>query len=109
MRTPVILVAGQKDTDPVVGVEALTVRLVAAHAGAVPLVAAVSPPTADLVSVQSVSVAGLSAAGGEHTAVARHGVEELGRSGVGVGESGTSYAIGDGAAASSHLTASGLR
>src|ERR1700733_4417782 len=35
------------------GVEALTARLAAAHAGAVPLIAAVAPPAADPVSLQS--------------------------------------------------------
>jgi hypothetical protein len=37
------------------------------------------------------------------SAVAAEGVEELGRAGVGVGESGVSYAAGDAAAASSYL------
>jgi hypothetical protein len=60
------------------GVEALTARLAAAHAGAVPLIAA-----------------GFSIHGGQHAAVAAQGAEELGRSGVGVGESGASYASGD--------------
>jgi hypothetical protein len=53
------------------------------------------------VSLQS--AAGFSIRGGEHTAMAAQGVEELGRSGVGVGESGASYASGDAAAASSYL------
>jgi PE family len=84
-------------------VEALTARLAAAHAGAVPLITAVVPPAADPVSLQS--AAGFSVRGGAHTAVAAQGVEELGRSGIGVGESGTSYAAGDAAAASSYLPA----
>ena len=74
------------------GVEALTARLAAAHAGAVPLIAAVAPPAADPVSLQS--AAGFSIHGSQH-AVAAQGAEELGRSGVGVGESGASYASGD--------------
>ncbi|MGH7732802.1 MAG: PE domain-containing protein, partial [Gemmatimonadales bacterium] len=53
------------------------------------------------------SAAELSMHGGEHAAVAAQGVEELGRSGVGVGESGVSYATGDAAAASSYLIAGG--
>jgi hypothetical protein len=35
--------------------------------------------------------------------VAAEGAEELGRAGVGVGESGASYAAGDAAAAASYL------
>jgi hypothetical protein len=77
-------------------VEALTARLAAAHAGAVPLIAAVAPPAADPVSLQS--AAGFSVHGSQHAALAAEGTEELGRSGVGVGESGASYASGDAAA-----------
>jgi hypothetical protein len=84
-------------------VEALTARLAAAHAAAVPLITAVVPPAADPVSLQT--AAGFSAQGDEHAVVAAQGVEELGRSGVGVGESGVSYATGDAAAASSYLVA----
>ncbi|MGH7734497.1 MAG: PE family protein [Gemmatimonadales bacterium] len=86
-------------------VEALTARLATAHANAVPVITAVVPPAADPVSLQS--AAGLSAHGGEHAAVAADGVQELGRSGIGVGESGASYAAGDAAAASSFLVAGG--
>lgn len=84
-------------------VEALTARLAAAHAAAAPLVTAVMPPAADAVSLQT--AAGLSARGVEHNTVAAQGVEELGRSGIGVGESATSYAAGDAMAASSYLVA----
>jgi PE family len=63
-------------------IEALTARLAAAHAGAAPVITAVVPPAAD---------------------PAAQGVAELGRSGIGVGESGASYAAGDAAAASSYL------
>ena len=84
-------------------VEALTARLAAAHAAAAPLVSAVVPPAADAVSLQI--AAELSAHGLQHNTVAAQGVEELGRSGVGVGESGTSYATGDAMAASSYLIA----
>jgi len=84
-------------------VEALTARLAAAHAAAAPLVSAVMPPAVDAVSLQT--AAGLSAYGAQHNTVAAHGVEELGRSGVGVGESGASYAAGDAMTASTYLVA----
>lgn len=84
-------------------VEALTARLAAAHAAAAPLVSTVLPPAADPVSLQT--AVGFSTHGTEHTVVATEAVTELGRSGVGVGESGTSYATGDAAAASSYLIA----
>ncbi|MCV7399085.1 PE family protein [Mycobacterium fragae] len=86
-------------------VEALTARLAGAHAGAAPLITAVVPPAADFVSLQS--AAELSAHGAQHATVAAQGVEELGRSGVGVGAGGASYAAGDAAAASSYLLAGG--
>jgi hypothetical protein len=88
-------------------VEALTARLAAAHAGAAPLITAVIPPAADAVSLQT--AAGFSAQGAEHTAVATQGIEELGRSGIGVGESGVSYATGDAQGASTYLMARGGR
>jgi hypothetical protein len=84
-------------------VEALTARLAAAHAAAAPLVTAVLPPAVDPVSLQT--AVGFSAYGAEHAAVAAQGVEELGRSGAGVGESGASYAAGDAMAASSYVIA----
>jgi PE family len=82
-------------------IEALTARLAAANAGAAPLITAVVPPAADPVSLQS--AAAFSMRGGEHAVAAAQGVIELGRSGVGVDESGASYAAGDAAAASSYL------
>jgi PE family len=85
------------------GVEAITARLAAAHASAAPLITAVAPPAADPVSLQT--AAGFSAQGSEHATVAAEGVEELGRAGIGVGESGTSYAAGDAAAAATYLGA----
>jgi PE family len=85
------------------GVEALTARLAAAQAGAAPLITAVVPPAVDPVSLQT--AAEFSVAGNRHAAVAAQGAEELGRSGVGVGEAGISYATGDAAAASSYLIA----
>ncbi|OSC41394.1 PE family protein [Mycobacterium decipiens] len=90
-----------------VAVEALTARLAAAQAVAAPLITAVAPPAADPVSLQ----AGLefSALGDEHAAVVTEGIEELGRSGVGVGESGASYVVGDAVAASSYLAPGGSR
>ena len=81
-------------------VEALTARLVAAQADAAPLITAVAPPAVDPVSLQT--GAAFSVAGTLHAAVAAQGSEELGRSGVGVGEAGISYATGDAAAASSY-------
>jgi PE family protein len=84
-------------------VEALTTRLAAAHAAAAPVVSAVVPPAVDPVSLQT--AVGLSAHGAQHNTMAALGVEELGRSGVGVGESGTSYATGDATAAASYLIA----
>lgn len=86
-------------------VESLAARLAAAHAGAAPLIAAVLPAAMDPVSLQT--AAEFSAAGRQHAAVAAQGTEELDRSSVGVGESGTSYAIGDVAAAVSYLIAGG--
>ena len=87
-------------------VEALTARLAAAHAAAAPMITAVIPPAADPVSLQT--AVGFSAQGAEHAAVAAQGVQELGRSGLGVGESGVSYATGDAMAASTYLTARGV-
>ena len=86
-------------------VEALTARLAAAHAAAAPLITAVAPPAADPVSLQLAG--GFSAQGQEHAAVAAQGVDDLGRSGVGVCQSGISYASGDAAAASSYGIAGG--
>ncbi len=83
------------------GIAALTTRLAAAHGGAAPLITAVVPPAADPVSLQS--AAAFSMRGDEHAAVAAQGFQELGRSGIGVGESGASYAAGDAAAASSYV------
>ena len=86
-------------------VEALAARLAAAHGAAAPTVTAVIPPAADAVSLQT--AAGFSAHASQHQAVAAQGIEELGRSGVGVGESGVSYATGDAMAASSYMIARG--
>ena len=86
-------------------VEALTARMSAAHAAAAPMVTAVLPPAADPVSLQT--AAGFSANAAEHQAVAAQGIEELGRSGIGVGESAASYASGDALAASSYVIARG--
>jgi hypothetical protein len=84
-------------------VEALTARLAAAHAAAAPVVTAIVPPAADTVSLQTAAT--MSAHGAQHNTMAALGVEELGRSGVGVGQSGISYATGDAMAASSYLIA----
>ena len=82
-------------------VDAITARLAAAQAGAAPAITAVVPSAADPVSLQT--AAGFSAQGSEHAAVAAEGVAELGRAGVGVGESGVSYVAGDVAAAATYL------
>lgn len=87
-------------------VEALTARLAAAEAGASPLISAVLPPAADPVSLQT--AVGFSAHGAEHSVMGAQGVAELGRAGVGTGESAVSYATGDASAASSYLIAGGL-
>lgn len=84
-------------------VEALTAKLAAAHAAAAPMISAVLPPAADPVSLQT--AAAFSAHGSAHNVIAAQGAEELGRAGIGVGESGTSYATGDAMAASSYLIA----
>lgn len=81
-------------------VEALTARLAATHAGAVPVITAVIPPAADPVSLQGAAT--LSLFGGRHAEVAAQGAAELGRSGIGIGEAGVSYAVGDAAAASGY-------
>jgi hypothetical protein len=81
-------------------IEALTARLAAANAGAAPLITTVVPPAADPVSLQS--AAGFSVHGSEHTAAAAQGAMELGRAGVGVGDSGVGYAARDAAAAASY-------
>jgi hypothetical protein len=81
-------------------VDAITARLAAAQAGAAPAITAVVPSAADPVSLQT--AAGFSAQGSEHAAVAAEGIEELGRAGIGVGESGVSYVAGDVAAAATY-------
>ena len=85
--------------------EALTARMAAAHAAAAPVVTAVLPPAADVVSLQTAT--GLSANGVQHQSIAARGVEELGRSGIGVGDSAASYVSGDAMAATSYLIARG--
>jgi hypothetical protein len=86
-------------------VEALTARLAAAHAAAAPTITAVLPPAADPVSLQT--AVAFSAHGSQHNVIAAQGTEELGRAGIGVGESGTSYATGDAMAAVSYSVARG--
>jgi hypothetical protein len=81
-------------------IEALTGRLAAANAGAAPLITVVGPPAADPVSLQN--AAGFSVRGGEHSAAVAQGAEELGRAGIGVGDSGASYAARDAAVAASY-------
>ncbi len=88
-------------------VEALAARLATAHAEAAVVTAVVVPPAADPVSLQN--AAGFSAHAVHHNGVATVGVTELGRSGVGVAESGVSYATGDAQVAGSYLLARGGR
>jgi hypothetical protein len=85
--------------------EALTAQLAAAHGAAIPAITAGAPPAADPVSLEA--AAAFSAHGSRHAAVATEAAQVLGRSGVGVGESGTSYAAGDAAAAASYWVAQG--
>lgn len=73
-------------------IEAVTARLAAA----------VIPPGSDSVSV--CNAVEFSVHGSQHVAMAAQGVEELGRSGVGVAESGASYAARDALAAASYLS-----
>jgi hypothetical protein len=54
---------------------------------------------------EGLAATGFSARDGEHAVVAAQGVEELGRSGVGVGESAASYVTRNASAASSYLIA----
>lgn len=82
-------------------IEAVTARLAAAHRGG-PVIAAVIPPGSDSVSV--CNAVEFSVHGSQHVAMAAQGVEELGRSGVGVAESGASYAARDALAAASYLS-----
>lgn len=86
-------------------VEALTARLAAAHAAAAPVIGAVVPPAADPVSLETATEFSLH--GAEHTAVGAQAVEELGRAGTGVAESGASYTTGDIQAATTYLIARG--
>jgi hypothetical protein len=65
----------------------------------------VLPPAADAVSLQT--AVALNANAAAHEAIAGQGVTELGRAGVGVAESGTSYVTGDAMAASSYVIARG--
>lgn len=88
-------------------VESLTARLVGANSAAAAVTNVVVPPAADPVSLQA--AAGLSAHSAHHDVVAAQGGQELGRSGVGVTDSGTSYATGDTQAAATYLTARGGR
>jgi hypothetical protein len=79
---------------------AITARLASAQTGSAPLITAVMPPAADPVSLQT--AIGFSLRGGQHAVVAAQGADELGRSGVGVAESGARYAAHDAAAAASY-------
>lgn len=86
-------------------VEALTARLAAAHTSAAALTTTVVAPAADPVSLQNALT--LSAHGAQHNTMATRGVANLGRAGLGVGQSGISYATGDADAATAYLLARG--
>jgi hypothetical protein len=64
-----------------------------------------SSTAVDPVSLQT--SAAFSAAGNAHQLVATQGAEELGRSGIGVGEASASYETGDAAAAATYLGTGG--
>jgi hypothetical protein len=70
-----------------------------------PLITAVAPPAVESVSLQS--AAAFSVHGSDDAAIGAQGVEELGCAGVGVKESGASYATGGAAAAASYLGGGG--
>jgi hypothetical protein len=86
-------------------VEAIAARLAAAHAAAAPVISMVLPPAVDPVSMQA--ALDFSTQGSQHAAVVADGVEVLGRAGIGVAAAGTSYAVGDAAAASAYLGSGG--
>lgn len=86
-------------------VEALAARLAATHTSAAALTASVVPPAADPVSLQN--AAALSAHSAQHTTIAAAGVANLGRAGLGVGQSGVNYATGDAEAAMVYLLTRG--
>lgn len=74
-------------------IEAITARLLAAHAAAAPAITAVVPPAVDPVSVQTAVELGLKA--DLHQSAAGDGAAELGRSAAGVADTATSYTEGD--------------
>lgn len=86
-------------------VEALTARLAAAHTGAAAMTTAVVAPAVDPVSLQN--AAALNAHAAQHNTMAVAGVANLGRAGLGVGQSGISYATGDAEAATVYLLTGG--
>lgn len=73
------------------------------------LLNAVNAPTQTLLGRPLVGDGADGASGpvGQHAAIAGEGVEELGRSGVAVGESGIGYAAGDAVAAATYLVSGG--
>jgi hypothetical protein len=81
-------------------VGALATRLTAAHAGAAPLMRAVTPAT---LSLRSVTETG--ARNNRYLEAISRGVEGQSRHGAEMGESGTSHAGGDEAAATSFFRA----
>lgn len=86
-------------------VEGLTAGPTVAQASAASITAMV-PPAADPVSLHN--AVAFSVRGGQHAAVAGQGVEHLGRSGVGVARSNTTYSTGHALAASSYPASRGV-
>ncbi|AWV47419.1 PE-family protein [Mycobacterium leprae Kyoto-2] len=82
-------------------IEALTAHLATVHAEAAPFIMEVIPPGSGSVSVQN--QVGFNVHGCQYVAMTAHGAEELGRWGVGVAESGVSYALRDAFAVASYL------
>ena len=85
-------------------VAALTGRLLGSNATHLVATSAILPPGSDLVSTKV--AASLIAEGAEHNVMTGMGSAQLGLSSEGVGESSTSYAIGE-AEATAIYTASG--
>lgn len=87
-------------------VEALTARMIAAHAAHAGVTMAILPPGSDATSVKiAAALIGHSAA---HEASAAMGNEELLRSGLGVAESGVSYLAGEAQGATAYGAAGGI-
>ena len=87
-------------------VAGLTGRLIAANAAHMVANATILPPGSDLASVRTAG--SLQASGMAHQAAAAMGNFELASSSYGVGESGVSYATGEGQAVATYAAAGGV-